>query len=216
MSEMKHGSDPEKEKRDSDREKTFGGTAAASNKTEPAAVRAARPDLYDRICMRLLRGGRFWRAVGGLLRRGRQPVLYIFFGALTTVVDLAVYYPLKFSLPETRLGTVAANAAAWMAAVAFAFFTNKRFVFSDRRRRLRTVILQWLSFASGRLLSFGLETGILLAGDAVLAAWASSAGAIPGILAYVPKLLAQVLVLILNFLISKFFVFRRSRERGRR
>lgn len=177
---------------------------------QDAEKKASAGDWYDRLCAWLLRGGRFLHMAGALMQKYRQLLLYVFFGALTTAVNLAVYYPLKFSLPDNRFGTVTANVAAWVAAVGFAFVTNKHYVFSDHRRRFRTVMTQLLSFASGRLLSLGAETVILLIGDAVLAsAGAEAADSFAG---YVPKLIAQVVVLLMNFIISKFFVFRRKEK----
>ncbi len=142
-----------------------------------------------------------------LYNRYREFILYIFFGVLTTLVDLAVYWPLRFSLPDTAVYTVMSNCAAWICAVLFAFAVNKFVVFSDKKKDAKTVALQLLSFAGGRVLSLGIETLILLVGDAVVGMLVIDSK----IIAYLPKLAAQVFVVIINYVISKFFVFKRKK-----
>lgn len=142
-----------------------------------------------------------------LYNRYREFILYIFFGVMTTLVDMAVYYPLRFSLPDAEVYTVVANCTAWICAVLFAFAVNKFVVFSDNKKDIKTVIVQLLSFAGGRVVSLGIETLLLLGGDAIVNTLSYDGE----IIAYLPKLVAQVFVVIINYVISKFFVFKKKK-----
>ena len=142
-----------------------------------------------------------------LYKRYRELVLYIFFGAMTTLVDMAVYWPLFFAFPDSPAFIIVANCIAWVCAVLFAFAVNKFIVFSDKKKDLGAVASQLLSFAGGRVLSLGIETLLLLGGDALIKALACEGE----IIAYLPKLAAQVFVVIINYVISKFFVFKKKK-----
>lgn len=140
-----------------------------------------------------------------LIERYREIILYVVCGALTTVVDMAIYYPLHFALPDGFVFEILANCTAWVGAVLFAFFVNKTVVFSDGKKEVRTVLAQLAAFAGARTLSLGIETLLLLAGNALL----ETLG-IGGLFEYLPKLFAQIFVVIVNYVISKFLVFRKK------
>ncbi len=142
-----------------------------------------------------------------LYNRYREFILYIVFGIMTTLVDVAVYWPLFFAFPDSPAFIIVANCIAWVCAVLFAFAVNKFIVFSDKNKQIKTVILQLLSFAGGRVLSLGIETLILLAGDAIVKMLSFDSG----IIAYLPKLAAQIFVVIINYVISKFLVFKKKK-----
>lgn len=123
-------------------------------------------------------------------------LVYLVFGVLTTAVNYMVYLPCYNLL---GLSSAVSNVIAWAAAVAFAFFTNKPFVFHSHDWSAKTVIPELTRFIGTRLGSGGLETLILLLfvdllhGNGNL--W---------------KLLTSVLVVILNYIGSKLLVFRKK------
>jgi putative flippase GtrA len=118
------------------------------------------------------------------------------FGGLTTVVNLVIYFPLK-----TVIHYLAANVVAWVGSVLFAFFTNKAFVFQDSRWELRFLIPQAAAFAVARGLSLGMEEGMLLLLVTVM-----------GLPSSWIKLLAQVVVILVNYVASKWVVFRKKKS----
>ena len=128
-------------------------------------------------------------------RKHKQVLLYAFFGALTTVVSVG-----SFLLFETLLGIneLVANVLSWVLAVAFAYATNRKWVFCSQTRG-NAFWKELFSFYSGRLLTLGLEEGMLL----VFVTWLS----FPSLAV---KLAAQIVVLIGNYVISKFLVFRKK------
>ncbi|MBR1496226.1 MAG: GtrA family protein [Oscillospiraceae bacterium] len=127
-------------------------------------------------------------------RKHKEALLYLFFGGLTTAFSIAV-----FALFNAVLGVneLVANIISWILAVAFAFFTNRIWVFSAPAEGKGSFLKQMLSFFGGRLFTLAVE-------EAVLFVFVSRLR-FPGIAV---KTAAQVLVIVLNYVISKWIVFR--------
>ena len=123
-------------------------------------------------------------------------LVYLIFGVLTTVVNYIVYLPCYNLL---GLSSSVSNVIAWAVAEAFAFLTNKPFVFRSHDWSAKTVIPELTKFIGTRLGSGGLETLILL----VAVDWLGMNG-------NVWKLLTSVLVVVLNYIGSKLLVFRKK------
>lgn len=133
----------------------------------------------------------FW----ALIEKYQDILSYLFFGVLTTVVNYLVYLPC-FNLLE--MSAAASNVAAWVVAVAFAYLTNKPFVFKSHDWSAKTVLPELSKFVGCRVGSGVLETGIIfLTVDCLL--WNGN----------VMKLVTSVLVVILNYVASKLLVFRK-------
>lgn len=121
---------------------------------------------------------------------------YLFFGVLTTVVNYAVYLPVYNLL---GLSASVSNMLSWVVAVAFAYLTNKPFVFKSHDWSKETVIPELTKFVSCRIASGAMETVILLVAVDILG-WNGN----------IWKLLTQVLVVVLNYVFSKLIVFRKK------
>lgn len=119
---------------------------------------------------------------------------YLFFGVLTTAVNYIVYLPCYNLL---HFSAAASNVIAWAAAVAFAFLTNKPFVFKSHDWSAKTVIPELTKFVGCRIGSGLLETGIIFV-TVDLLSWNGN----------VMKLLTSVLVVVFNYVGSKLLVFR--------
>jgi len=122
-------------------------------------------------------------------------ITYLVFGVLTTVVNYLVYLPAYNLL---GLSAAVSNAIAWVAAVAFAYLTNKPFVFKSHDWSAKTVVPELTKFVSCRVASGVMETLILLVTVDILA-WNGN----------IWKLLTSVLVVILNYFGSKLLVFKK-------
>ncbi len=123
-------------------------------------------------------------------------LVYLVFGVLTTVVNYIVYLPCYNLL---MLSSSVSNVIAWVAAVAFAYVTNKPFVFRSHDWSAKTVIPELTGFIGTRLGSGGLETLILLIFVDRL-----------GMNGNLWKLLTSVIVVVLNYIGSKLLVFRKK------
>ena len=130
-----------------------------------------------------------------LMTRYRDIVVYLVFGVLTTAVNYIVYLPCYNGL---GLSGSASNAIAWVVAVAFAYLTNKPFVFQSHDWSAKTVIPELTKFLGCRIGSGVLETAIIF----LTVDWLGWNG-------NVMKLLTSVLVVVLNYIGSKLLVFKK-------
>ncbi len=162
-----------------------------------------------------------------LLRKHRELLLYILFGLLTTAVNMAVFALMEY--PGRRLlgdrSYWLSNPVAWVAAVAFAYVTNKLFVFEQKSWQPRLVTRELTAFVAARLVSLGMEQGLMVLLFKMLqpkimpwfTAWWSGRLGLPGepgsAYRFVVKLVfIQALVVILNYIFSKLFIFKKKPE----
>jgi putative flippase GtrA len=130
-----------------------------------------------------------------IYRQRKHFILYAVFGVLTTLVNYVVYFGL-FALPGSH-GTTIPNIIAWTIAVLFAYATNRKWVFDSKAVGARARMLELLKFASGRLFSLAVETGLLyLLVDRL---------GYPNLLI---KILLGVFIIVLNYILSRFWVFK--------
>ena len=123
-------------------------------------------------------------------------VSYLFFGVCTTIVNYLIYIPCYNLWGMSASGS---NMIAWVVAVAFAYLTNKPFVFKSNDWSAATVVPELTKFIGCRIGSGAAETLILfLAVD--LLGWNGN----------IWKLLTQVMVVVLNYIGSKLLVFRKK------
>ena len=132
--------------------------------------------------------------IRAFLRKYEDVLFYLFFGVLTTVVNYLVYLPCYNSL---GLSAAVSNGVAWVAAVVFAYLTNKPFVFKSHDWSMKTVLPELTAFVGCRVGSGLLETGILFLSVDCLN-WNGNT----------MKLVTSVLVVVLNYIGSKLLVFR--------
>lgn len=123
-------------------------------------------------------------------------LIYLVFGVLTTVVNYLVYLPCYNLL---CFSASVSNAIAWVAAVAFAYLTNKPFVFKSHDWTVKTVLPELAKFLGCRIGSGAAETLILLLTVDILG-WNGNLW----------KLATSVLVVLLNYVGSKLFVFKKT------
>lgn len=133
--------------------------------------------------------------IKALASRYRDIIVYLVFGVLTTVVNYIIYLPCYNVL---GLSGSISNAIAWVGAVAFAYLTNKPFVFRSHDWSARTVIPELTKFVGCRVGSGVLETAIIFL-TVDLLGWNGN----------VIKLLTSVLVVVLNYIGSKLLVFKK-------
>lgn len=122
-------------------------------------------------------------------------LIYLFFGGLTTVVNYLIYIPAHYVL---GLSAAASNMIAWVVAVAFAYLTNKPFVFKSHDWSRKTLIPELSKFVGCRVASGVGETLILLV-TVDLLGWSGA----------IWKIVTSVLVVVANYFGSKFLVFKK-------
>ena len=134
-----------------------------------------------------------------LYHKYEEIINYLIIGGLTTVVSLLVYYGLTFTIlnPNNAVELQIANIISWIAAATFAYFTNRKFVFKQKdKSNIKEASKFYLSRIStlliDMLLMFVLVTKLHF-DDRII------------------KLVVQVVVTILNYVFSKFLVFKKNK-----
>ena len=122
----------------------------------------------------------------------RETIIYVIFGVLTTIVDFTAFGILYYNI---NMGEILANTIAWILAVAFAFITNKLFVFESKNFEKNKIIREIISFVSSRVITL-LLTDVFLIFAALL-----------DINMLIAKAIISIAVIILNYIFSKLFVF---------
>ena len=154
----------------------------------------------------------------------REIILYLVFGVLTTVVGIGTYslifwgaeHLIRLDLADKTSAVylavyTAAQVIQWIAAVLFAFFTNKKWVFTDARRE--PFLRQLAVFAGGRVLTLGLDVVITYLGVIAFAAILPNAvldlGFVRFSAEFLAKIVASAVVIVANYVISKLFVIKK-------
>ncbi len=162
------------------------------------------------------------------MKKHREMILYLIFGVLTTFVGWAVYFSVlfiwrsAFALPVEDTtsslyfaGYTTAQILHWIAAVLFAFFTNRAWVFTDADKNVN-IWAQLGKFSLGRVATFVIDflvTWLVALGLATLLPTLSSVAFIGREWNFAEigaKVLAAVIVIIVNYIFSKIFVFKKK------
>lgn len=125
-------------------------------------------------------------------------ILYLFFGVCTTAINMVCYGILYHSF---KIGNVTSTVIAWLAAVVFAFITNKRFVFESKRTKVSEELVEFASFFGCRLMTGVLDVVIMVVAVDIMQ-WN----------ALFWKLVSNVVVTIINYVASKFVIFKKPRQ----
>lgn len=126
-----------------------------------------------------------------LLRQYREIIAYLIFGVLTTLVNIVVYFVANNLL---SINYLISNFLAWFISVLFAYITNRAYVFESTSSQF---IKEAIKFFGSRL-----TTGLI---DMVLMWLLVSFIPINDILI---KTLVNIIVIVLNYIFSKLFVFK--------
>lgn len=138
-----------------------------------------------------------------LFARYREQILYLFFGGVTTVINIVAYAVCAFA----GMPTGAANAVAWVLAVLAAYVTNRIWVFRSRSRGA-ALVKEAASFVSCRVATGVMDEIIMILGVDRLGPVVA-----PGhmrLWGLGVKVFSNVLVIVLNYVFSKWFIFKRK------
>lgn len=134
-----------------------------------------------------------------LFYKYKAPILYIVFGGITTVINIGAYW-LCFDV--LGISNDMSNIIAWVAAVLVAYITNKIWVFESKSAKLKTLAFEVFSFFSCRALTGVLDLAIMHVAVDMLH--------YPGVLF---KVISNIIVIILNYVASKLFIFKKGSEK---
>lgn len=133
-----------------------------------------------------------------LYKQYKEIINYLIVGVLTTVVSLGAYYAcvLTFLDPENAIQLQVANIISWVAAVTFAYFMNRKFVFESKNPDMLKEASAFVGARVATLLMDMLCMFIMV----TCMGWSDK----------IAKLVVQVIVTVANYVFSKIFVFRKK------
>lgn len=151
----------------------------------------------------------------------KEFITYVFFGVLTTVINLLTFYLFKklfisigwngvlnnilsedsalYNILSGGSDYLDANCIAWIAGVIFAFVTNKLWVFESKSWRPSVAGKEFTGFMGARILSFVIETVLMFVLVSLL-----------GLSELIAKIVVGVVVVILNYFFSKLLIFKKK------
>lgn len=148
-----------------------------------------KPDIFDRLIQLPL-----LRLFQPLYQEYKEPLLYLFFGGLTTILSIGLFWAFTHPL---QMNALTANAAGWILCVLFAYITNRTWVFTEKAQNAQGILRECGAFILGRVGTLVMEEAVLWLGIDLL-----------GMNSMVVKVFAQVLVVVGNYFISKLLVFK--------
>lgn len=143
-----------------------------------------------------------------LFTRYREQIAYLFFGAVTTAINLATYFALHSVM---GMDSDIANVIAWVVAVVAAYVSNRKWVFNSRTTG-RAALREFAAFVGARVVTGVMDQAIMHLTVKVLGP-KLIAPAYTNLWDNGMKLASNVLVIILNYVFSKLFIFRKKDER---
>ena len=152
-------------------------------------------DFFDRAFYRMLQKPPKTKVLRPYYLKYKEMLLYMFFGIGTFLIAI---YSYMFFTERMGVNVLIGNAISWVFATTFAFLTNRTWVFVNHAKGVKAFFLQMGSFFFGRFITLVIE-------EEMLHVLVLQQG-----LPNMPiKLLSQIIVIVLNYLISKLLVFRK-------
>lgn len=131
-------------------------------------------------------------------RKHKEGMRYLVFGALSTVINIVVF---AICAKYIKFSTAISNTIAWIAAVLFAYITNKLYVFNSKTIKIKDLTREIISFFSARIITLVIETVFL---------WVVIDKM--GFNEILMKIISNIIVIILNFIFSKIFIFKKDKK----
>lgn len=141
-----------------------------------------------------------------LIKKHWEIISYLFWGCMSTVVSWGSYSLFVLAFGEWDAKVAVANFLSWLCAVLFAYVTNKLWVFNSKSWSLKVVFPEAAKFFSARIV-----TGIFEVVSVPLLVELGLNQTIFGIDGMVAKVLVSVVVVLLNYVFSKLFIFKKNK-----
>ena len=140
-----------------------------------------------------------WKDIKELYMEFKEIINYLVFGALAMIVNFVSYF---IFARVCHIDEVISSGLSWFCSVLFAYITNKLFVFDSKTITKKDLVMECISFFLARVVSgilcdvgtFALMVKVLHINDIV------------------SKVVTQVMVVILNYVFSKFIVFKKKKD----
>ncbi|QIL51296.1 GtrA family protein [Weissella coleopterorum] len=135
----------------------------------------------------------FWQ----IFNKYQTQILYLFFGVMTTVINILIYGGLHLVHTPYQI----AYWTAWFVTVLFAYLTNRRWVFSSQARGFKQISVEVFNFYLARFITGILGSGIMIIG----VSWLHQND-------FIWNIIQNVFVIISNYILSKWFIFKNKEK----
>lgn len=132
-----------------------------------------------------------------LYKKYKEIINYLIIGVLTTLISIGVYIVLTVTIlnPNNAIELQIANIISWIIAVLFAYITNRKYVFESKNKN---ILSELIKFSGSRITTLLIEiifmfifVSLIHFNDKIM------------------KIIAQIIVIVLNYVLSKLFVFKK-------
>lgn len=130
----------------------------------------------------------------------KEIILYLIFGVLTTIVSYSAFIGAYQLLPKTISSTIP-TLISWVVGVLFSYFTNRKWVFEKKEMSQSETVKEFFSFVMSRVFSGAIDILIMFIMVDLLE-----------YNTYLIKIISSVIVVVLNYIFSKFFVFKKEKQ----
>ena len=131
-------------------------------------------------------------------REHREGMRYLVFGLLTTLLNLLIF---TICVRIIKIQVVISNIISWIIAVLFAYVTNKLYVFDSKVIQKKELAREIISFFNARIITLAIETVFLWVTVIKLE-----------LNEIIMKIIANIIVIILNFVFSKIYIFKKEKN----
>ena len=130
----------------------------------------------------------------------KEVLMYLIFGVLTTIVSLAIYYALTYTVLDANnsIQLQIANVISWVGGVIFAYVTNRKYVFESKNKNK---VAEAGKFVSARLVTLLMDMAIMFVGVTLLKGNDK-----------ILKIISQIVVIVSNYVFSKLIVFKKEKK----
>ena len=136
--------------------------------------------------------------IKNMLQKYEEIIKYLFFGVITTIASLIVYYFLVLTIldPSKSLELQIANVLSWTVGVLVAFFTNRKYVFKSKNKNKKK---EFISFVLSRIFTLILDMVVMGVGVSILRKNDK-----------IIKIISQIIVIVMNYILSKIIIFKQE------
>ena len=137
---------------------------------------------------------KIYKTLYPLYKKYKELILYLFVGGCTVVVAISIF---EYLTRVLNINPLYANAVSWVAGILFSFFTTRRWVFQAHKNSFSVLLKQLFEFCSARALTLLLQEVLIYIFIIKL-----------NLNSMAVKICTEIINIILNYLVSKFIIFR--------
>ena len=149
-----------------------------------------------------------------LYKKYEEIIMYLIMGVLATIVNLIVKLGMLYTFLDAAndIHVQIAVVTSWIVACTFAYFTNRIFVFKSKNKNIlqeiksKKILKEFISFVGARIITLLVDMLIMFIFVTLLKMNSD-------LWVFIWTIVSQIVVIILNYIFSKLFIFKKDRDR---